>query len=65
MTICPPDHLHRSGCYQRHKCKCAKCRAWTAGLKRNWVAAKRIADDATVFEPWQIELAARVLGDKK
>jgi len=33
--VCPPDHPHRSGCYNRHKCKCVKCREWVNTLHRN------------------------------
>jgi len=61
LVNCPPDHLHRSGCYQKHKCKCEKCRAWVAGLHRVWAEKKRAQARANpveyTFTDRQLEIA--------
>lgn len=33
-NICPPDHRHEGNCYATHMCRCDRCRAHKAGLKR-------------------------------
>lgn len=33
-TICPPDHRHEGNCYAQHMCRCDRCRAHKASVKR-------------------------------
>ena len=67
VATCPPDHKHRSGCYQKHKCKCDKCHAWVNELHRVWAAKKRAEAKANPIEysftDEQLQIALRALGN--